>query len=86
LRSQGLAAGGDPRGEAPSKPPKFKIGQLVEKWTGDYTGPGRIRGIAHLESATASRAAAANSCTSMLVPFCGAPLRYVKNTLAYRAK
>ena len=26
--------------------PKFEIGQLVYKWTGDYTGPGRVRGIA----------------------------------------
>jgi hypothetical protein len=29
---------------------KFQIGQLVFKWTGDYTGPGRVRGIAELEN------------------------------------
>jgi hypothetical protein len=28
--------------------PKFKIGQWVEKWTGDYTGPGIVRGISTL--------------------------------------
>ena len=33
-----------------TKSPKFKIGQLVEKWTADYTGPGRIRGISSLEN------------------------------------
>jgi hypothetical protein len=26
--------------------PKFQIGQLVYKWTGDYTGPGIVRGHA----------------------------------------
>jgi hypothetical protein len=26
--------------------PKFGIGQRVFKWTGDYTGPGIVRGIA----------------------------------------
>src|SRR6476620_4660550 len=30
--------------------PKFKIGQWVEKWTGDYTGPGIVRGISTLAS------------------------------------
>lgn len=30
--------------------PKFQIGQLVQKWTGDYTGPGRVRGISTLEN------------------------------------
>jgi hypothetical protein len=29
---------------------KFEIGQLVEKWTGDYTGPGRVRGVSVLEN------------------------------------
>jgi hypothetical protein len=29
---------------------KFKIGELVEKWTGDYTGRGRVRGICVLEN------------------------------------
>jgi hypothetical protein len=27
---------------------RFEIGQLVEKWTGDYTGPGIVRGIAEM--------------------------------------
>lgn len=27
---------------------KFEIGQLVYKWTGDYSGPGRVRGITAL--------------------------------------
>ena len=31
-----------------SRTPKFEIGQLVYKWTGDYNGPGRVRGIAYL--------------------------------------
>ena len=26
--------------------PKYRVGQLVEKWTGQYGGPGRVRGIA----------------------------------------
>jgi hypothetical protein len=30
--------------------PKFKIGQWVEKWTGDFTGPGIVRGISTLAS------------------------------------
>jgi hypothetical protein len=30
--------------------PKFAIGQIVFKWTGDYTGPGTIRGIAGLDN------------------------------------
>ena len=30
--------------------PKFEIGQTVLKWTGDYGGPGIIRGIAGLEN------------------------------------
>jgi hypothetical protein len=25
--------------------PKFEVGQLVYKWTGDYGGPGRVRGV-----------------------------------------
>lgn len=29
--------------------PKFEIGQLVYKWTGNYGGPGRVRGIANDE-------------------------------------
>lgn len=28
-----------------TKAPKFKPNDLVEKWTGDYTGPGRVRGV-----------------------------------------
>jgi hypothetical protein len=31
-------------------PPKFEIGQPVYKWTGDYTGPGIVRGIAGLDN------------------------------------
>ena len=31
-----------------TKPAKFEVGQLVYKWTGDYGGPGRVRGIATL--------------------------------------
>ena len=27
--------------------PKYRVGQLVEKWTGQYGGPGRVRGIAN---------------------------------------
>jgi hypothetical protein len=27
------------------KQPKFELGQRVEKWTGDYGGPGIVRGI-----------------------------------------
>lgn len=30
--------------------PKFQIGDLVFKWTGDYTGPGTVRGISELPS------------------------------------
>ena len=32
----------------PSAAPKFRYGDLVEKTTGDYTGPGIIRGLAVL--------------------------------------
>ncbi len=28
--------------------PKFQIGDHVTKWTGDYTGPGIVRGISIL--------------------------------------
>jgi hypothetical protein len=31
--------------DAVTQTPKFEIGQLVYKWTGDYGGPGRVRGI-----------------------------------------
>jgi len=34
----------------PTREPKFNIGQLVFKHTGDYTGPGRVRGISTLEN------------------------------------
>jgi hypothetical protein len=27
--------------------PKFKVGQRVTKWTGNYGGPGIVRGIAN---------------------------------------
>jgi len=30
-----------------SKEPKFRVGQQVEKWPGNYGGPGTVRGIAH---------------------------------------
>ena len=30
--------------------PKFEIGQIVFKWTGDYTGPGVVRGLSKLPS------------------------------------
>jgi hypothetical protein len=30
--------------------PKFQIGDQVFKWTGDYTGPGTVRGISTLPS------------------------------------
>jgi hypothetical protein len=32
-----------------SREPKFQIGQAVEKWTGNYGGPGIVRGIARDE-------------------------------------
>lgn len=31
-----------------TREPKFTIGQEVEKWTGDYTGRGTVRGISIL--------------------------------------
>ena len=34
----------------PFRDPKFKIGELVYKHTGDYGGPGRVRGICVLEN------------------------------------
>jgi hypothetical protein len=33
-----------------TQPPKFEIGQHVYKWTGDYGGPGIVRGIAGLDN------------------------------------
>jgi hypothetical protein len=27
---------------------KFEVGDRVEKWTGDYTGPGIVRGICRI--------------------------------------
>lgn len=28
---------------------RFHVGQMVEKFTGDYTGPGVVRGIVYLD-------------------------------------
>lgn len=30
--------------------PKFKVGDAVYKWTGDYGGPGVVRGITTLQN------------------------------------